>query len=121
LIARLTGWIFPNNLPLAHRVSGRAACARQKKRKAIMFFDKAIAAATEIGADYERARTWIDRSMIDQADAVADRERGLALLESLGCVLPDAEVEYLGIDRDAHHARAAEARQKHHAELEISR
>ena len=51
-------------------------------------------------------------------DATADRHRGIDLLESLGCVLPDAEIEYLGIDREAHHARAAEARTKHESELQ---
>jgi hypothetical protein len=55
--------------------------------------------------------------MIEYPESNADREKGLELLESLGCVLPDAEVEYLGIDREAHHARAREARE---AEEELS-
>lgn len=103
-IGRLTGWIFPNNLPHAIRVSGRAACARRKSRKAMKYFDKAIAAAMKIGADYEHARALIDKSMLDYPEAQSDREKGLELLESLGCVLPDAEVEYLAFDRSEHHA-----------------
>jgi hypothetical protein len=43
------------------------------------------------------------------------------LLESLGCVLPDAEVVYLGLDRAALHARAAEARARHEAEMEAGK
>ncbi|GEM_PF-6446787 len=35
----------------------------------------------------------------------------MTLIEELGWVLPDAEVEYVGIDRDAHHARSAAARE----------
>ena len=77
-----------------------------------------MAAAAEFGIKYEHSRALIDKSLIDYGDADADRNKGLALLESLGCVLPDAEVEYLGIDREAHHFRAAMARAKHEAELE---
>ena len=76
------------------------------------YFDKAIAAAMKIGADYEHARALIDKSMLDYPEAQSDREKGLALLMSLGCVLPDAEVEYLGFDRSEHHARAAAAREQ---------
>jgi serine/threonine protein kinase/tetratricopeptide (TPR) repeat protein len=112
-IARWTGWLFPNNLPHAHRVSARHAVAKGKKRKAMKYFDKALAAAQKVGADYEGARARIDKSMLDYPNSKWDREQGLALLESLGCVLPDAEVEYLNIERDAHHARAATARAQH--------
>lgn len=108
--ARLSGYVFPNIRPNLWRMSGRLATARGKVQKANRCFDKAIAAAEKIGAQYEHARTLVDKSMLHQPDAEADRERGLELLESLGCVLPDAEVEYLGIDRQAHHDRAAKAR-----------
>jgi hypothetical protein len=83
--------------------------AKNKERRAMEYFDKAIAAAEKIGAHYELARTWIDKSLLEYPQAASDRQRGLALLESLGCVLPDAEVEYLSLDRAAHHARAAAA------------
>ncbi|MFN7291596.1 MAG: hypothetical protein ACK5YR_16320 [Pirellula sp.] len=76
----------------------------------MQYFDKSIIAAEKIGAQYELARTLIDKSLLDHPQAASDRQRGLALLESLGCVLPDAEVEYLGLDRAAHHDRSATAR-----------
>ncbi len=111
-LSRWTGWIFPNNKPHAFRVSGRLAAAKGQSKKAIKVFDKAIAAGQKIGADSEHARSLIDKSMLDYPEAMADREKGVALLESLGGVLPDAEVEYLNIDRQAHHARSAAAREQ---------
>jgi tetratricopeptide (TPR) repeat protein len=120
-VARVLSRLFPNHRPPSYRASGRLAAAKGKTRRAIKYFDKAIAAATKIGAEYELARSMIDKSMLDHPQATADRQRGLDLLESLGCVLPDAEVEYLGLDRAAHHARAAEARARHEAELEAGK
>ncbi|MDP1559782.1 MAG: protein kinase [Pirellulaceae bacterium] len=120
-VARILCGLFPNHRPATYRASGRLAVAKGKTRKAIKYFDKAIAAAEKIGAEYELARSLIDKSMLDHPQATADRQCGLDLLESLGCVLPDAEVEYLGLDRAAHHARAAEARVRHEAELEAGK
>ena len=74
------------------------------------FFDQAIKISRSMGAEYEYARSLIDKSALGHPDATADRSRGLELLETLGCVLPDSEVAYLGVDRDAHHQRAAAAR-----------
>lgn len=108
--ARFSGLLFPNLRPHAYRISGRVAATRRKHEKAKLYFDKAVAAAEKIGAEYEYARALIDKSMLDYPEANSDRQQGLELLESLGCVLPDAEVEYLGIDRNEHHARAAAAR-----------
>ena len=109
---------FPNNRAHHFRVSGRLAHTCGRPKKAIKCFEKAVAAASEFGLKYEHSRALIDKSMLDYAEAKLDRQRGLDLLESLGCVLPDAEVEYLGIDRGAHHIRAAAAREKHEAELQ---
>jgi hypothetical protein len=85
--------LFPNLGPPANRISGRLAFTRGRYRKAEKHFNDAITAARKIGADYEQARALINRSMLEYPESNADRERGLALLESLGCVLPDAEVE----------------------------
>ena len=89
-----------------------------KTRKAKRYFDKAIAAAEKIGAEYEHARGLIDKSTLEYPEAMADRKRGLALLESLGCVLPDAEVDYLGFDREAHQARVGDVIANAEAEIE---
>lgn len=105
------GWRFPTVCAHALRALGRFHASAQRPKKAKKTFNKAIAAATKIGAEYEHARALIDKSMLEYAESKLDREKGFALLESLGCVLPDAEVEYLGIDRECHHFRAKEARE----------
>ena len=97
-IARICGWLFPTQKPHACRITGRLCAAKGKTKKALKYFDKAIAAAEQIGARYEQARALIDKSMLDHPDAMADRERGLEILKELECVLPLAEQEYLGIE-----------------------
>lgn len=116
--SRLLGVVFPNIESHSLRVSGRRAKLKGKLKKANKFFDRAIRAAERIGSQYELARTLIDKSMLQTDGFQQNRLRGIELLESLGCVLPDAEVELLGIDREAHHARAEEARERHEAELD---
>ena len=96
-VARLTGIVFPNNRPHAYRVSGRAAAANGKAKRAIKYFDRAIVAAEKTGARCEHARALIDKSVLAHTNARADRQRGLEILKGLGCVLPDAECEYLNI------------------------
>lgn len=97
---RLSGLLFPNNRPAAFRTTGRIATARGKTKRALAYFDKAIAAAEKIGADYEHARSLIDKSLLDHSNAPADRARGLAILAERGCVLPDAERKYLSTHYD---------------------
>ena len=109
--ARAAGWLFPNQKPPAWRVSGRLAAAKGRTRRAIRCFDKAIAAGDKIGARYEQARSFIDKSTLDYVDAETDRQHGISMLEELGCVLPDAELEYLDVDRESHYARSAAARE----------
>jgi tetratricopeptide (TPR) repeat protein len=121
LMARFCGSLFPNVRPHACRVSGRLAAAKGQAKKACKYFDRAIALTAQMGAHYEHARALIDKSILDYPEANVDRQKGLALLESLGCVLPDAEVEYLGLDRAAHYARAAESRVRQEAELEAGK
>ena len=116
--SRIVSWFFPSLKPHALRVSGRASVILGKTARAEQYFARAIKSAQESGADFECARTLIDRSMLEGINAEQDRSQGLEKLEYLGCVLPDAEVEYLGIDREAHHARAAEARAGYEAELQ---
>ncbi|MCA9144648.1 MAG: protein kinase [Planctomycetales bacterium] len=109
LTARFFGRIFPNTRAHAYRVSARLALAKGKPKKSLRLLNRAIAAAERIGANYELARSLIDRSILDHPDAQADREAGLDLLARLGCVLPDAEMEFLGLDREAHYANASAA------------
>ena len=97
-IGRRVAWLFPNLRPHSFRVSARLCTAKGKTKKALKYFDKAIAAAEKIGARYEHARALIDKSMLDHPNAMTDRQRGLQMLEELSCVLPLAEQEYLGIE-----------------------
>lgn len=110
-VARFSGWLFPSHLAAAFRMRGRYAASRGKTKRANRYFDRSISAAKKVGAQYELARAMIDKSMIEQ-DSSINREQGLRLLESLGCVLPESEVDNLEIDPREHHARAAAAAKK---------
>ena len=111
---------FPTIKPHAMRVSGRAMAARGRLSAAKKFFGKAQEAAERIGAHYEQARALIDQSMLEEPDSKLHRQAGLELLESLGCVLPDAELEHLEIDRETHYGRARDARETDAKRMEFS-
>ena len=120
-VALMAAVVFPNNRPHAMRIKGRLAATKAKTKKALRYFCKAIDYAEKHGHGYEHARALIDKSMLDYSEARDDRQRGLDRLESLGCVLPDAEVGYLDIDRKAHHDRAAAVRAEYEkASAEVS-
>lgn len=108
-LARFFGRVFPNTRAHAYRVSARLAKVRGKQKRSLRLLDKAMWAAKRIGAQYEHARILIDRSTFALPDAETDREAGLRLLAELGCALPDAEVDFLGLDRETHYANAASA------------
>ena len=82
---------FPNYLPHMLRARGRAAFARGKVDKALRYFSEAIAAAERIGARYDLARAYIDRSRIAAAENEEDRIRGEQILAELGAVAPEVE------------------------------
>ena len=69
--------------PHALRVSGRAAYALGKTKKATGFFERAIAAAEKHGARYDLARALLDASRVipDRFDDY--RRRGQQLLDEL--------------------------------------
>jgi tetratricopeptide (TPR) repeat protein len=89
--ARFFGWRFPNYGPHALRVSGRAAYALGKTKKARRYFERAIVAAEQHGARYDLARALLDASRVIPDCAVLYRSRGLRLLGELGAVVPEAE------------------------------
>ena len=90
-VARFVGWRYPNYHAHALRVSGRAAYALGKTKKATGFFERAIAAAEKHGARYDLARALLDasRAIPDRFDDY--RRRGQQLLDELGAVVPEAE------------------------------
>ncbi len=96
--SRWIGWMFPTLKAHGLRVSGRTAAARGKRKRAVRYFTRAIAQAEKLGANYELARALIDRSWFVDETAATDRERGLAILEELECVLPLGDQKALGID-----------------------
>lgn len=118
-LARFSGFLFPAHRPGPRRMKGRLLACRGKIKSARKNFDRAIAAAAAVGADYERARTLIDKSRLGHRDWQNERTEGLELLESLGCVLPDAELEALHIDRQKHHGRAKAARERIRAKHDL--
>ncbi len=90
-VARFFGWRYPNYGPHALRVSGRAAYARGKTRKAAGYFERAIVAAEKLGARYDLARALLDASRVIPEKADDYRRRGQQLLDELGAVVPEAE------------------------------
>ena len=91
--ARFIGWRFPNYGPHALRVSGRAAFALGKTKKAADYFERAIVAAEKLGARYDLARAYLDASRVIPEKADEYRRRGQQLLDELGAVVPEAEAE----------------------------
>ena len=89
--ARFIGWRFPNYAPHALRVSGRAAFALGKTKKAARYLERAIAAAENLGARYDLARALLDASLVIPEKADDYRRRGQQLLDELGAVVPEAE------------------------------
>jgi tetratricopeptide (TPR) repeat protein len=89
--ARFIGWRYPNYHPHALRVSGRAAFALGKTRKAAQFLERSIVAAEKLGARYDLARSLLDASRVNPDRAEQYRNRGLQLLDELGAVVPEAE------------------------------
>lgn len=91
--ARLWAMLFPNMRAHTYRVSGRAAAAMGKTRKAIRFFDCALEAATKFGNHGEYARTLIDKAkLIDGQESHKLRDEGLRRLQLLHTVLPEMEI-----------------------------
>jgi len=90
-VARFVGWRYPNYHAHALRVSGRAAFALGKPRKAAQYLERSIVAAEKHGARYDLARALLDASRVipDRADDY--RRRGQQLLDELGAVVPEAE------------------------------
>src|SRR5262249_52768889 len=89
--ARFVGWRYPNYHPHALRVSGRAAFAMGKPKKAARYLEKSIAAAQALGARYDLARALLDASRVTPSRADDLRRRGQALLHELGAAVPEAE------------------------------
>jgi tetratricopeptide (TPR) repeat protein len=90
-VARCFGWRYPNYGPHALRVSGRAAYALGKSRKAARYLERAIAGAEALGARYDLARALLDASLVIPEKADDYRRRGQQLLDELGAVVPEAE------------------------------
>ncbi len=89
--ARFLGWLFPNLRAHALRVSGRAAFATGKTRRAARYLERSIAAAEAHGARYDLARALLDASLVIPVKADEYRRRGHQLLDELGAAVPDAE------------------------------
>ena len=89
--ARVIGWRYPNYHPHALRVSGRAAVAMGKPKKAASYLEKSIAAAETLGARYDLARALLDASLVIPGRADEYRRRGQLLLKELGATIPEAE------------------------------
>ena len=90
-VAKFWAWRFPNYMPHALRVRGRAAWSIGRRKKAIVCFRRAIAVGENIGAQYDIARACIDLSKLDIDGQEGYKLRGRQLLDELGAVLPISE------------------------------
>ena len=90
-VARFFGWLFPNYRSHALRVSGRAAFALGKTKKAASYFERSIVAAEKLGARYDLARALLDAECVIPDRAERYHRRGRQLLDQLGARVPEAE------------------------------
>lgn len=94
---RLSRWAlfwakrFPNYLPHAWRVRGRAAWCKGCPEKAGACFRRALSAAEHIGARYDLARAYLDLGRISDDQRQYFTDKGNELLQQLGCVEPKAK------------------------------
>ena len=91
---------IPNISPSALRMSGRACAARGKTRKSIRYFEKSLAAAQALGAQYDFARSLIDLAAVSEEDRTKNRKQAIEVLKQLGVVLPNADQALLGDQHD---------------------
>ena len=89
--ARFVGWRFPNYGPHALRVSGRAAFALGKTKRAADYFERAIIAAEKLGAATTSPAPCSTPHASSPKRADEYRRRGQQLLDELGAVVPEAE------------------------------
>jgi tetratricopeptide (TPR) repeat protein len=89
--AKFWAWRFPNYMPHALRVRGRAAWLLGKRKKAIKCFRQSIKVGESIGGRYDVARSCIDLSRLDVDGRDNYERRGRELLAELNAVLPMGE------------------------------
>jgi tetratricopeptide (TPR) repeat protein len=92
-VARFWAWRFPNYMPHALRVRGRAAWVSGKRKKATECFQRSIQNAESIGAMYDVARSCDDIAKTDVEDKEDYQRRAREILQSLNAVLPVGEAE----------------------------
>jgi tetratricopeptide (TPR) repeat protein len=94
--ARIMSQFYPNIGPHRFRVDGRFHIVKEHKTRALKLFERAITEADRIGAKYEKARTLIDLG-IAFPDRGECKQQGLDLLNELGAIMPEAELDSAGI------------------------
>jgi serine/threonine protein kinase/tetratricopeptide (TPR) repeat protein len=85
------GRLFPNYLPHAWRVRGRAAFARGARATAIGCFTRAIDLANARGARFDLARAHLDLAAATAARDGDHAQMGLRILGQIGAVPPRSE------------------------------
>lgn len=90
-VAMFWAWRFPNYMPHALRVRGRAAWAVRKRKRAIAYFLRAAAVGRDIGARFDVARAYFDLSKVGGDEQADYRERATELISELGASLPLGE------------------------------
>ncbi len=83
---------FPNIRPHVWRSVGRLQFAVGKTNRARKCFERSIAEAEKLGARYDLARALYD-SGVAFPDLASRKQQALELLQEIGAVMPDAELE----------------------------
>jgi len=89
--AKFWAWRFPNYMPHALRVRGRAAWSIGKQKRAVECFQRAIKVGEAIGARFDVARACLDFAKLDSDNKTNYEQRGRQILNEIGAVLPECE------------------------------
>lgn len=91
LVAAVVDRVYPNIASPAERARGRVFAALGSRRKAIRCFRTAITRAEACSGTYDRARSLLDLSAIDEPQCDALRTEAATLLQQQESVVPWAE------------------------------
>jgi serine/threonine protein kinase len=93
-------WTHPVLHPHIHRARGRALWTLGKRRQAVRSFEKAIASAEKLGADYDLARSLLDLAAVKEEGRDAMCSEAVQLLKQQESKIPWAERWLLGDQYD---------------------
>ena len=98
--ARILYVSYPNLRSPLDRVRGRAFLTRGKSRKAVRWFERAVASAKTLDMRYDLAKSLLDLSAVKEDGRDNNRRTAISLLKETESVIPRAESWLLGDQYD---------------------